>query len=133
MASPASLRQRLRSLLDEHGRLFDGAFERTPLWRGLVHVARRRCGKSQCRCARGELHASTVLVDRSGSRRHNRALAAEEVLRFGQMTEDYRRLRRDRARAVAVQREILAILDALEEARRADGVRRHAHRLVSRD
>lgn len=131
MESLPSLRQRLRRLLEEHPRLLEVIFDRTPLWRGLVHEVRRRCGKSGCRCARGELHVSTVLLDRSGDRRRNRGLPAAEVPRFRRMTEEYRRVRRHRTRAAAIYAEVLAIFDALEAARRDEGVSRHADRLPS--
>ena len=126
MASRARLRQRLDRLLDEHRRLFEVAFERTPLWRGLVHEARRRCGKPTCRCAGGALHRSTILSDRSGERQRNLSGRGTVLQRFRTMTEAYRRVRRNRARAVALQREILEIFDLLEAARRQEAVERYA-------
>ena len=129
MASRAKLRRQLERLLDEHRRLLEAAFDRTPLWRGLVHEARRRCGKPTCRCARGEFHVSTVFSDRSGERQRNLSLKGKVLERFRTMTEAYRRVRRNRARAVAVQREILEIFDALEVARRQDAVNRYARDL----
>lgn len=132
MASRASLRRRLNQLLDEHRRLFEVAFDRTPLWRGLVHESRRRCGKPTCRCTRGELHVSTVFSDRSEEKQRNLALKGRVLERFRTMTEAYRRVRRNRARAVAVHREILEIFDSLEAARRQDGVHHHARELPPR-
>lgn len=132
MPSRASLRQRLLRLRQEHDRLLEIAFDTTPLWRGLVHEARRRCGKPNCRCVRGDLHVSTILSDRSSAEQHNLALAPGELLRFTDMTEAYRKVRRHRARIVVVQRELLEIFDTLEAARREEGLKRHAHRLRSR-
>lgn len=132
MRSPAKLRQRLRRLREEHDRLLEIAFDRAPLWRGLVHEARRRCGKPNCRCARGDLHVSTLLADRSGARQRNLSLDAETLARFRTLTEAYRKVRRHRARIVALQREMLEVFDALEEARRREGQRLYAGRLPSR-
>ena len=129
MTSRAKLRQRLDLLLDEHRHLLEVAFERTPLWRGIVHESRRRCGKPTCCCARGELHTSTVFSDRSGERQRNLALKGKILERFRGMTEAYRHLRRNRARAVAVQREVLEIFDALEVARRQGALERYARDL----
>lgn len=132
MASRASLRKRLRDLQAEHVRLLEVAFERSPLWRGLVHEIRRRCGRSNCRCTRGEPHVSTVLADRSGPGQRNLSLDTETLACFRALTEAYRKVRRHRARIVAVQREILEVFDALERARREEGHRRHASRLPPR-
>ena len=129
MPSRAKLRRRLDRLLEEHQRLLAVAFDRTPLWRGQVHEARRRCGKSTCRCARGELHVSTVFTDRSGAKPRNLSLKGKLLERFRAMTEAYRTLRRHRARAVAVQREILEIFDVLATARRQDAEARYARQL----
>ena len=129
MASRARLRQRLDRLLDEHRHLLEVAFDRTPLWRGIVHEAKRRCGKPLCRCARGELHVSTVFSDRSGTKQRNLALKGRVLKRFRTMTEAYRTLRRNRARAVAVQREILEIFDELERARRKEAAAHYAGEL----
>jgi hypothetical protein len=124
MPDVSEVRQRLHRLLDEHRRLFQVAFETDPLWRGLVYRARRRCGKPTCHCTRGELHATTVLADRSSSRQRNLCLFGVDLKRFRAMTEAYREVRRHRARAVKVQREILALFDLLEATRRQDALER---------
>jgi len=132
MASRAELRRRLRKLIEEHDRLLEVAFRRSPLWRGHVHEARRRCGKPTCRCVRGDLHTSTILTDRSGDKQRNLSLKGRVLERFRRMTEAYRQVRRHRARVVAVQREILEIFDALEAARREEAVQRYAGELPPR-
>jgi len=131
MATPAKLRRQLDRLLAEHRRLLDTAFDRTPLWRGSVQESRRRCGKPTCRCTRGELHVSTVFSDRSEEKQRNLSLKGKVLERFRTMTEAYRRVRRNRARAVVVQREILEIFDSLEVARRQDAVKRYGRDLPS--
>lgn len=48
--------------------------------RGSVVVQRRRCGKANCRCARGEqLHEATVLSYSEAGRNRTVMLAAGEV------------------------------------------------------
>lgn len=129
MDSRARLRQRLRQLIEEHARLLEVAFERTPLWRGLVLDAKRKCGKPTCRCTRGELHVSPILSDRSGEKQRSLAVKGPDLLLFRKLTEAYREVRAHRVRLVRVQREILGIFDSLEAARRREGERRHARRL----
>ena len=132
MASPASLRRRLARLLEEQRKLMEVAFEATPLWRGIVHEARRRCGKPTCHCAEGKPHASTILSDRSASRQRNLALPGKTLERFRTMTEAYRRVRKKRARIVVLQREMLEIFDALEAARREGALKRYGRELPKR-
>ena len=122
-------RQRLRNLAAEIPSLVDIACDRSPLWRGIVHEARRKCGKPNCRCYRGELHVSTVLADRSGEKPRNLPLHGKQLLLFTDLTEDYRKVRRVRTRLVQVTREMLALFDRLEEARRKEAVRRHGGKL----
>ena len=129
MTSPSQLRKRLWKLAEEIPGLVSVAKERSPLWRGLVHDAKRKCGKPNCRCARGELHVSTVLADRSGQRQRSLALAGKQLVLFTNLTEEYRQVRRVRTRLVQVSKEMLKIFDALEEARRQEAVRRHAGKL----
>lgn len=60
------------------GRSSTGATPR--MIRGSVVVQRRRCGKSNCRCAGGEqLHEATVLSYSEEGRNRTVMLAADEV------------------------------------------------------
>jgi hypothetical protein len=129
MASPSQLRKRLRSLAEEIPSLVRAAQEATPLWRGLVHDARRKCGKPNCRCADGEPHVSTVLSDRSGDKQRNFTLVGKDLLLFTGLTEDYRAVRKARARFVKITNEMLDLFDRLEEVRRTDAMRRHGGKL----
>ena len=129
MASRARLRQRLQQLTEEHDQLLEVAYGLTPLWRGLVLDAKRKCGKPNCRCARGELHVSPMLSDRSGERQRSLPVKGKDLELFGRLTEAYRKVRASRVRLVKIQREILQVFDALEGARRQEGERRYGGRL----
>ena len=129
MPSRARLRQRLRRLTEEHHQLLEVAYELTPLWRGLVLDAKRKCGKPNCRCARGEWHVSPMLSDRSGERQRSLAVKGQDLELFGRLTEAYRKVRASRVRLGKIQREILQVFDALEVARRQEGERRYGGRL----
>ncbi len=129
MPSPSHLRKRLRLLAEEIPDLVQCAVKRPPLWRGLVHDIKRKCGKPNCRCTRGELHVSTVLADRSGNRLRNLTLAGKTLALFTRMTEEYRQVRKARARLVNITREMLSLFDQLEELRREVAVKRHGGKL----
>jgi hypothetical protein len=129
MANPSRLRQRLKNLAQEIPSLVQLVLERTPLWRGLVHDARRKCGKPNCRCADGAPHVSTVLSDRSGDKQRNFTLAGRDLALFTRLTEDYREVRKARARFVRITGEMLDLFDRLEEVRRTEAVRRHGGKL----
>lgn len=129
MTSASQLRKRLLKLADEIPAIVRVAHERSLLWRGLVHDAKRKCGKPNCRCTRGELHVSTVLADRSGERQRSLALSGKQLVLFTDLTEEYRAVRRARARFVKITREMLDIFDRLEEIRRDAALRRHGGKL----
>jgi len=129
MSSPSQLRKQLHRLAEEIPFLVKIAQDRTPLWRGLVHQARRKCGKLNCRCAHGELHVSTVLSDRSGEKQRNFTLTGPDLVLFTERTEEYRKVRQARARFVKITRQILDLFDQLEEIRRNTALRRHGGKL----
>ena len=128
--TPSKLRQKLQELAEQIPPLVALAQRRSPLWRGIVHSIRRTCGKPNCRCARGELHVSTQLADRSGTKLRNLSLQGETLRLFTRMTEDYREVRQARARLVKITREMLELFDRLEEDRRREAVRRHGKKLL---
>ncbi len=84
--------------------------------RGSVVVARRRCGKPNCRCADGEqLHESTVLSYSQAGRNRTVMLAAGEV---AAVTAAVARYRATQARLEAQGNAGLAALVARRSARR---------------
>lgn len=129
MPDPSRLRQRLKILAEEIPALAQIALDRSPLWRGLVHDAGRKCGKPNCHCVDGTLHVSTVLADRSGEKQRNFSLAGRDLPLFTRLTEDYRKVRKARARLVKITAEMLRLFDQLEEIRRKEAVRRHGGKL----
>jgi hypothetical protein len=107
------MNQRLSSLPG----LLEACFGRQPLLPGSLYTLRRKCGKASCRCARGELHASTVLSYRGQGRPRNISPAPEQVEPVRNMTEAYRQCRNARARLVRWQKQLLRLVDELEAAR----------------
>lgn len=113
----SSLRSQLKQAQLQLAELLEECFGREPLLPGSLYTLRRKCGKHNCRCTRGELHESTVLSYRGEGRPQNISPPPEQIETLRSMTEDYRRVRQARAKLVRWQRELLTLVDALEAAR----------------
>lgn len=113
----SSLRSELAQVQRQLATLLEDCFGRGPLLPGSLYTLRRKCGKPNCRCARGELHESTVLSYRGQGRPRNISPSPEQIDTLRQLTEDYRRVRQARAQVVRWQRQLLKLMDALEDAR----------------
>jgi hypothetical protein len=59
--------------------------------RGSLYTMRRRCGKGNCRCRKGELHETPALSYRVGGQARILTLRPEDVPRVKAATERYRR------------------------------------------
>jgi hypothetical protein len=120
----SSLRLQLLALREQIESLLGSFFGREPLLPGSVYTLRRRCGKPNCRCAHGELHASTVLSYRGQGRPQNITPPAEQWDEVRKLTDEYRRFRQARTQLVRLQRQMLKLIDRIETARVAHGERR---------
>ena len=125
---PSPLRQELSQLLKELEDLTALFKRKSPLWKGTVYTLRRKCGRPNCRCAKGELHETTVLSDRSGRQSRTIPLKGNDVNRFRSITQRYRRVRTARARVATISKRILAIIDQLTEIRLEEGHEKHKKR-----
>jgi hypothetical protein len=117
----SSLRSQLLAAQQQLPQLLQEWLGREPLLPGSLYTLRRKCGKPNCRCSRGELHESTVLSYRGQGRPRNISPLAEQLESLRSMTHDYRRCRQARARLVRWQRHLLSLVDALEAARVQQG------------
>ena len=113
----SALRSQLKQAQQQLPGLLQECFGRDPLLPGSLYTLRRKCGKPNCRCARGELHESTVLSYRGQGRPQNISPSPEQIESLRKMTDDYRRVRQARAKLVRWQRQLLALVDALQSAR----------------
>lgn len=113
----SSLRGQLREAHDRLAGLLEGCFGREPLLPGSLYSLRRKCGKPNCRCARGELHESTVLSYRGEARPQNISPPPEQIDGLRKMTDEYRRFRQARAQLVRWQRELIRLVDEIQAAR----------------
>ena len=116
-----SLRSQLLKAQEDLPKLLEDCLGREPLLPGSLYNLRRKCGKPNCRCTRGELHESTVLSYRGNGRPRNISPPAEQLESLRSMTHTYRRCRQARAQLVRWQRQLLTLVDALEAARVEQG------------
>ncbi len=117
----SSLRSQLLKLQEQLPQLLEDCLAREPLLPGSLYSLRRKCGKPNCRCSRGELHESTVLSYRGQGRPRNISPLPEQLGSLRTMTNAYRRCCQARAQFVRWQRQLLSVVDALEAARVQQG------------
>jgi hypothetical protein len=117
----SSLRSELLKAQQQLPQLLEACLAREPLLPGSLYTLRRKCGKSNCRCTRGELHESTVLSYRGQGRPRNISPPPEQLESLRSMTLDYRRCRQARAKLVRWHRQLLKLVDALEATRVQQG------------
>jgi len=113
----SSLRSQLTQAQQQLPGLLEECFGREPLLPGSLYTLRRKCGKPNCRCARGKLHESTVLSYRGQGRPQNISPPPEQIDTLRTITDNYRRVRQARIKLVRWQRQLLTLVDALEAAR----------------
>ena len=117
----SSLRAQLLDVTKHIQQLQETFLLREPLLPGSVYTLKRRCGKSNCRCAQGHLHQTEILSYRGGPRPRNVTPRLEQLERFKQGTEAYRRFRQARAQLVKLQRQMLKLVDQIEAQRVLQG------------
>jgi hypothetical protein len=120
----SSLRSQLLAVPTQLQELLETFLAREPLLPGSLYTLRRRCGKPNCHCARGELHASTVLSYRGQGRPQNITPPAEKLAEVRKLTDAYRQFRQARTQLLRLQKQLLTLLDRLEAARVQEGERR---------
>jgi hypothetical protein len=124
---PSRDRQELGRLVAEFRRLIDGfgggrdfaGYEL--ILPGHLQRLSRRCGRTNCHCAHGQLHRSTVFVDRTNGVRKVRTLTIREYDLLQGPTLAFQALRRKRARLTKLFQEVLAICDRLTAFRAGRG------------
>jgi hypothetical protein len=114
------LRQALRRILQDLEGSLEVAFRRSSLIKGNVYEMVRKCGKPNCVCTRGELHRSMVLSWSEKGKTRLISIPPERLAGLKEKSEEYLRFRRARARVTEICREILAVLDQIENLRREE-------------
>ena len=84
---------------------------------GSLYLLRRKCGKPNCRCARGQLHESWVLTRSEGGQSRLYTVAADQRGRLRPWAREYRRWQLARARLVKQSNTIVKLVDELADPR----------------
>ena len=116
----SQLRRSLNERVLELEGLLPILLARQSMVKGSVYQLQRKCGKPTCRCAKGTMHASMVLSWSEAGRTRLRAIPAQSVDRLKRLTERYGRFRKARARLAQINKEILEIVNRIEEVRRRE-------------
>jgi hypothetical protein len=88
-----------------------------PMVQGSFYRLRRKCGKPNCRCTRGELHESWVITRSAQGQDRIYSVPTDQRAQLRQWTAEYRRYQR--ARAVLVKRhlKLIQLIDRTAELR----------------
>jgi hypothetical protein len=88
-----------------------------PMVPGSLYLLRRKCGKPNCRCAQGQLHASWVLTRSESGQSRLYSVPQDQRGRLRPLTQEYRRWQLARARLVKESAAIVTMIDQLAEGR----------------
>jgi len=88
-----------------------------PMVQGSFYLLRRKCGKPNCRCATGQLHATYVLTRSEQGKDRLYTVPKDQRVGVRQWAAEYRRYQR--ARAVLGKRylQLLGLIDQLADQR----------------
>jgi len=112
------VRQSLSELAQEVVRLMPIFMDRLPMIKGSVYKQSRKCGKPNCRCRTGKLHASMILSRSEGGKTRLLSIPEGRLKELQILTRRYRRFRSARAHLRQTHRKMLLLIDTLEAARR---------------
>ena len=111
------LRQQLGRAQQSVGRLLSQILRDAPMTPGSFYLQKRRCGKPNCRCAGGQLHAAWVITRSLAGATRTSMVPTAQRARLRQLTAEYRRWQRARAQLVKRHRQMLALADQVGQLR----------------
>jgi len=88
-----------------------------PMVPGSFYLLRRKCGKPNCRCASGQLHASWVLTRSEAGRDRIYSVPKDQRAQVRRWAMEYRRYQRARAALAKALPQLLALADQMAEQR----------------
>lgn len=91
-----------------------------PVVKGSVYELKRKCGRNNCACAKGEPHVSTALSFSDGGKKRLKLVPKGRVGEVTAMANRYRTLREARAQVVKLHKEMLTMMDEMEAMRREE-------------
>ena len=116
----SQLRQSLVQLANEVRQLVDPFLSNRPVIKGSVYELKRKCGKSGCKCAKGELHRRMVVSASEKGKTVLRVIQRGFFVEIESKVREYQNLRRARTRLVEVHKKILQVMDEMEAMRREE-------------
>jgi hypothetical protein len=84
---------------------------------GSFYLLRRRCGKPNCHCATGQLHASYVLTRSEAGKDRLYPVPKDQRAEVRKWAAEYRRYQRARALLVKRHLRLLSLVDQLAQQR----------------
>jgi len=125
MASPAEIRQKIRSRLQEQRLLVEDLLRRREQLAGSLFVRYGVCGKEGCVCRTGQKHGPYyVLSTRSAGRGGFTYLEQSQMGEARELVKAYREYRAGMRRLRAVGEQLVALLRRYQEAGTRQGTRR---------
>jgi hypothetical protein len=88
-----------------------------PMVQGSFYLLRRKCGKPNCRCASGQLHASWVLTRSEAGRDRIYSVPKDRRAQVRRWALEYRRYQRARAALVKAHLQLVALADEMASQR----------------
>jgi hypothetical protein len=116
-ADSSRLRQQIFRSQQAIQRLLRQLLRDRPMTPGTFYLQKRRCGKPNCRCARGQLHAAWVITRSVAGSTRTYMVPTARRARLRQLTTEYRRYQRARAQLVKRQGQVVALSDRLADLR----------------
>ena len=88
-----------------------------PMVQGSFYLLRRKCGKPNCRCASGQLHATYVLTRSEQGKDRLYPVPKDQRAQVRQWAAEYRRYQRARAALGKRHLRLLGLVDQMAEQR----------------
>ena len=85
----------------------------SPMVQGSFYLLRRKCGKPNCRCASGQLHASWVLTRSEAGKDRIYSVPKAQRAQVRRWALEYRRYQRARAALAKAHPQLLALADQM--------------------
>jgi len=122
------IRKRIGQLARQRRAVEQVLLERSVLLKGSLVEVQRTCGKAGCKCARGQKHSCWQLSASGEGKSRTWNVPRRYVGKVKDLTGNYRRFRRARARWVQLNREMVERINEMEAARTAADFRDESSR-----
>ena len=87
-----------------------------PILNGGVYKTKTKCGNNNCICAReGRLHTVWRYYYTENGKNKVKTLKEYEISKYTELTERYKKYRRARMRFVKIHKDIIGLLNLIEE------------------